>query len=429
MPKVCGFEVFEVEFDRNGKVYDAKQVETLIDGVAKTGTTDLVVMSHGWNNDMKEARKLYADWLKSAREVIDAGKVDVGARKIAFAGVLWPSKKFTDEELIPAGGAASVGGVSEQKKLVAQIRELSKTFTKKTDAAAFTKLEKLVPKLETDKKARAEFVATLRKVLTDGGDDASERTDSFFDLDSEDVFARLKPAKAGKKKAASSDEGGAAGFIGDFFRGAFESARGALNYSTYYEMKARAGLVGAYGLNTVLAKLAKKHPGLRIHLVGHSFGGRVVAAAADGPDHASDVKIASLSLLQAAFSQHGFADKWKTRGFFRNVIEKKRISGPVIITHTRNDKAVGLAYALASRLSGVDAAAIGDRESPFGGLGGNGAVKTSEAGDFKMTAVGGKYAFQAGRIHNLESTKYVDDHGDVAGPEVAYATLCAIATT
>ena len=69
--------------------------------------------------------------------------------------------------------------------------------------------------------------------------------------------------------------GGAAG-IGDFFSGIKAAARRILNYATYYQMKERAGTVGAGGLNPLLRELRAAAPELRIHLVGHSFGGRLV---------------------------------------------------------------------------------------------------------------------------------------------------------
>ena len=51
-----------------------------------------------------------------------------------------------------------------------------------------------------------------------------------------------------------------------------------LNFTTYYEMKARAGTVGKNGVGQLIDHLAPQVE--RIHLIGHSFGGRVVAAAA-----------------------------------------------------------------------------------------------------------------------------------------------------
>jgi hypothetical protein len=66
-------------------------------------------------------------------------------------------------------------------------------------------------------------------------------------------------------------------------------------------------------------------------------------------------------LLQGAFSHNAFTLKGDPadRGAFRDVIEKKKVRGAIVNTPTRNDKAVGTAYPIASRISGVIAAALG----------------------------------------------------------------------
>ena len=136
-------------------------------------------------------------------------------------------------------------------------------------------------------------------------------------------------------------------------------------------MKARAGRPGTRGLNHVLRELRAVKPGLKIHLVGHSFGGRLVAAAADGPDDQPAVPVNSLSLLQAAFSHNGFAQKFdkKNDGLYRRVVTAGKVTGPIIVTHTQNDRAVGLAYPIASRLAFQTASALGDENDVYGGLG------------------------------------------------------------
>jgi hypothetical protein len=114
------------------------------------------------------------------------------------------------------------------------------------------------------------------------------------------------------------DEGGAAG-IGSFLDSFKTAALNILNYTTYYEMKTRAGKVGNNGAAPLIDNLAAKVD--RIHLIGHSFGGRLVTAAAK---ESTTNKLASLTLLQAAFSHNGFSKILK--GFFRSVVEAKRVS-------------------------------------------------------------------------------------------------------
>jgi hypothetical protein len=112
MKTLNGFPYFEVEFNKKGESSDADQVQALTDFLASGKASDLFVISHGWNNDMAEARDLYTRFFDCVRQVLDAKEVQgVDKRKFAVMAVLWPSHKFADKELI-ASGAASVGSRS-----------------------------------------------------------------------------------------------------------------------------------------------------------------------------------------------------------------------------------------------------------------------------------------------------------------------------
>jgi pimeloyl-ACP methyl ester carboxylesterase len=196
-------------------------------------------------------------------------------------------------------------------------------------------------------------------------------------------------------------------------------------------MKERAGLVGKTGVADVLRQFRQHLPQIKIHLIGHSFGGRVVTAVADalGPQ----VKVNSLTLLQAAYSHNGLAEKFDGEhdGYFRKVVAEQKVGGPILITHTKNDKAVGIAYPLASRIAHEKAAALfGDANDPYGGMGRNGAQFTPEVGEeHVLRAAGGQYVFQAGTIYNLNSDQIIQDHSDICKEEVAHVVLSAVATT
>ena len=162
----------------------------------------------------------------------------------------------------------------------------------------------------------------------------------------------------------------------------------------------------------------------KIHLVGHSFGGRVVAAAAA---NSTTDKIASLALLQTAFSHNGFSKSMQRASSAAWSI-KKRVHGPILVTHTANDKAVGIAYPLASRINGDKTAAFGDKDDVFGGLGRNGAQQMQDGETIagRLSAAGASYAFKAGTFFNLEASDFIKSHGDVTGREVAYAVRKAM---
>jgi hypothetical protein len=156
-----------------------------------------------------------------------------------------------------------------------------------------------------------------------------------------------------------------------------------------------------------------------------------VTAAAAGRDGQPAVTVDSLTLLQAAFSHHGFAQHFDGArdGFFRRVVAGHLVTGPAVITCTVNDRAVGLAYPLASLIAGQVAAALGDKNDLYGGMGRNGAQKTPEAVDGTLLAAGGAYAFTAGGLFNLNADKVIKDHSDIVKDETAYALLTAVAGT
>jgi hypothetical protein len=143
------------------------------------------------------------------------------------------------------------------------------------------------------------------------------------------------------------------------------------------------------------------------------------------------VTINSLSLLQAAFSHYGFAARYDgTRdGLFRRVVvDPARVLGVIIVTHTERDRAVGLAYPIASRIGRQIAAAFGDRNDPYGGIGRNGAQK-SGATQLQLQHLGGAYAFVPHGLYNLDANQTIMGHSDLDYDGVGYAIACAAATT
>lgn len=434
MTELSGFPYQEIQFDKKGRLVDPAEVGAADDMITGRQVTDLLILSHGWNNDIARARALYRELAEHLRATLDAGSGGgLPGRRLALVGLLWPAKKFAEEELIP-GGAAGLGGKLTDADLIEQIEGLRDLF----DDDTADRLEGLVPDLEDRRSARREFVDLVRGALDDLDDEATaEIPRGFFKAPGEKVlddFAKPPPVVVG--------EGGGAAGIGDddgdggprgFFGGVRAGARNVLNYLTYYKMKARAGKIGAGGVHDVVRGLHERHPEVKLHLAGHSFGGRLVTACALGSGQEPELVFDSMTLLQAAFSHNGFAERFdgENDGFFRPVVARRRVRGPIVITHTAADRAVGLAYPLASRLAGQNAAALGDKDDPFGGLGRNGAqrMRPDEVDEGKLLAAGGAYAFGPAKIFNLDADGVIEGHGDVARREVAHAIVEAVATT
>lgn len=425
---------YEVEFRKDGAIYDDSQVAKLLDGLQ--GLTNLVVISHGWNNDAKEANHLYDGFLQSVEDVVAAELVPgIAGRKLGVARLLWPSKKFADADLIPGGGAASlseasVASAASLDRLLDELKHdpvrLGGDDIGEDRRANLQLAQGLIPHLEKSPDARAEFVQSIRAILNPQEGHTEDGSAEFFEADPETLFRNLsgeiqyQPA-LDEDGPASMNDGGAAGRIGDVASGLLAAARRIANYATYYEMKTRAGIVGRTGVALMLARIRERRPDLPLNLVGHSFGGRLVTSAASTLLPRS--KHVTVMLLQAAFSHNGLAKKFDGEhdGAFRAVLQDSRISGPTLITHTKRDRAVGIAYPLASRIARDAAAALGDANDPYGGIGRNGARCTPEAEFGVLGDLDAEYSFKPGKVYNLQADKFISNHGDVTGHQVTYA--------
>src|SRR5262249_2776399 len=85
--------ILEIEFDKSARLVMPAQEQAIIQALTASNPTiaRAIVLSHGWNNDMDEARTLYRDFLRQFEQVAPAA-----AASTAAIGILWPAKRFTD---------------------------------------------------------------------------------------------------------------------------------------------------------------------------------------------------------------------------------------------------------------------------------------------------------------------------------------------
>jgi len=444
--------IFEVQIDQNANLVTPSQEADIIKALGASGNTftDAVVMSHGWNNDIDEARTLYRDFFRSLEQVFPAA-----AGTTLAAGIFWPSKKFAEADLIP-GGAASADDPVADRVLLDRLQEMKHLFGDSQADEGLERMKALVAGLGADPNKQNQFVSLMGAIL-DRHTDPMQRSEDEGKATISDraqnnggakvlksfslpITQKAKPGSGGAASVGGLAGGfagnpalhpggaGAAAGLGDFFSGIKAGALRLLNLATYSVMKDRAGKIGRDAVNPLLARIQAAVPQtLKFHLVGHSFGGRLVTAALDGPNA---LRVQTLLLLQAAYSHNGLALNFEANknGFFHAVLDNHKVTGPILITHSKNDRAVGLAYPLASRLNGDDAAGIGDANDRFGGMGANGAQHVDKA-EIPLLPVGGKYDFTTPgkRVFNLNGDAIIQSHGDVARPETA-AVLAAAMT-
>lgn len=404
----------ELTFDSEGDV--APGAREAVFGIE---ATDLLVFAHGWNSDRSTAVRLFDRFYAPFADLVGTGV------RLGYVGVVWPSIRFSDEPIPdfdgpggvlggvlgsvagavadPAVGSAArgPGGLPEPGRGTAldpATRQALGAFWPGR-AAELDRIAELLAQRPAREGAFAEFGALVRELAgVDGvgaGDDlaaafAPREVPAFLTEDVIEVCRTFTEAlaRAGATLPEHSNEdaedaedspGGSPtdfngpGFsVGGGLRTLWNGAKEVLRQATYYQMKARAGVVGEHGLGPVLAELSGRRPALRVHLIGHSFGGRVVSFGLRAlPAEARNVK--SVTLLQGAFSHYAFAERLPhdpgRGGALRGL--QARVDGPVSACHSPYDSSLKVFYPLASRMAGDSAGLLGFDER-WGAIGHDG---------------------------------------------------------
>jgi hypothetical protein len=444
------YPAFEIFYNTIGQLVDPSAEAELLSWLASekaAPVTDLILISHGWNNDIPEARKLYTDFFTAMNSVQTSQHVATD-RNFAVAAIFWPSKRFALPGQI-SGGAAALAP-TEAEQLNDQLDQLKLALADDPIATAKIDLARAqIPALEGSLGAQDAFVAALMSLLPAPGTNPDEGMDEPIasaktgTVPGNIILSRISAPNFPDLSVQADDASGYALGLGDLVGNITSAANSLANLTTYYIMKERAGTVGTTGVLQTILNIQVARPALRLHLIGHSFGGRLVTAATNALH--SENKIASMLLLEAAYSHYGLALNWDGEGHdgaFRSVVSGPKIKGNILITHSVNDTAVGLAYPLASSIMGQVAAnlatdiaseVIGGPEDKFGGMGRNGARETPEAFDDILKPVGTPYTPLPDHktIRNLNGDgplpgPTIESHGDVAKPEIAWVWLSSL---
>jgi hypothetical protein len=454
MQNIQGFDFFPLHFDGSGNLPDPSEMSDL--AAAAGSASDTVIFAHGFRNDENDATRLYTNFLTTFRGHLTRPEFQaLTARKIVAAGVYWPSKPY--KEVFPSAAPAGSGSVqsnddtlAQQEQVRLQLEDL-RTDVDAGQRGAIDQAIALLPQLDDDLDAQDRFVSLLLSVLPSDDTDPNEGLDVVRSIKGSDLLAKLSqpfvvPLVQAASAGGGTDFGGGVSDFGSFastgggtvesFGSVFGSILGGAgkiaNSSTWYLMKSRSGVVGETGVTRVVRALKTSLPELKVHLVGHSLGGRLMAACGRALGQAPTVQPASMTLLEAAFSHYGFSANNGAggRGFFRDVIEKNVVKGPLLETFSAQDTVVGQVYAIVSRLATDNTKAIGDATDSYGGIGRNGSQKTPESAFEPLHTVGNPYTFKSGIVTNLDgSGGLITSHGDVTNDNVTYAFASAFAAT
>jgi len=424
-PAVSVTPYWELTFDADGDV-DGGERDRLLAEVARRGVRDLIVFAHGWNNDRSGATRLYSHFFAPVPAL--APKARLG-----YVGVVWPSMRFSDEPIpdfdpkaVTAASAASERPVLDKRTRHALlevfpgratvVEQIARLLDQQPDEGASLEEYGRLVRLLVEVRPQGPQTAFTADTLSEGVPEGDPRM--LFE-DTAEVCGEFAQALA---RAASPDGAEESFALPRLWDGAHELLRQA----TYFAMKRRAGTIGERGLGRVVGQLAGAAPEVRVHLVGHSFGGRLVSFALRGlPEGVRTVK--SVTLLQGAFSHYAFAARLPHDARASGVLhgQQNRIDGPLVCCYSHFDAALGTIYPLASRMSG-DSASLADFDlgrvlgAKWGAMGHDGAQAVDDTHSLTLADALNAHLPVSGCV-NIDAAAVVRRGGPPAG---AHSDIC-----
>ncbi len=457
MADIAGWPHWEIQFDKAGGTDGAARAAA-VGGIAAAGLTDLIVMSHGWNSSADHARRLYQQWFGMLPPLMPAGS----AARAGTVGVIWPSMLWPDESPPSAAAEGGAAALPEQPADAgpagAPVAALGAVYPDPGQQRILGQLASLIDAQSPDPQALSQFHDLMRQLGDTEPQDIGAEDAGPLAMLSEDpqalasrFAAALDQASAGAPAAAGSDQGGVADLadvtladaaaaggaagIGSITARLWNGAKEALRQFTYWQMKQRAGTVGRHGLGPLLGDLRSRAPGLNVHLVGHSFGARLVSFSLAGLPAGEPSPVRSLTLLEGAFSHFAFAPRLPQDPARSGALNgmMARVSGPLLACYSSHDLAVGLFYPVASMTADEDAAGLTDDLTfRWGGMGHDVAQAVNAAVVTLRPARARYAAFAASRFTNIDSSAVVSHgdppsgaHSDIVHRELGWVMLTA----
>lgn len=393
------------------------------------GVTDVFILSHGWQGDYDGAIDQYDRWLGAA----DPDAMGDGIRPFVI-GVHWPSRAWSDRELksAPSGllGGEEDPGEADGMSIDEAVDEYA-TFLADRPGVREALRTVLAHASEIDPDEDATARATLpaevarayRVLGAATGDAGGDDPLLGVGWDPVEVFAEAS--------AEQADDG----LLGEgWFHKLREAVLTPLRQLTFWHCKNQAREFGERGAaQLVRAIMRATAPDVRVHLMGHSFGTIVVSGAVRGPGGTPAPPprpVSSLFLVQGAVSLWAFADPAPRRigggrGYFADVTRPEFVSGPIVVTRSSWDYAVGRFYPLAVSIS--QEYLLGDDLPKFGGIGTFG-IQTPGAVELPVLTRGSTSAdtpFAVGGRYNIDASAVIRTLAGASGAhsDLAHAEL------
>jgi hypothetical protein len=429
---------YVVPFDEEGRCKAPRTRADLVDALRANSFTHVFLFCHGWNNDWADAVSRYDDFVAGFAGMSERqGFAGAPAYKPVLVGLFWPGISLVlPWERAPQFAAAGTAASSAEADQLADAADRSVgDIAARLPDAEVPHFYELANRRELDA-AGARQLAALILPLLGGGDEGEGEAADADDLVAAWRAGAAEIAPAGGASLEVPDDesfgiatpvtGAAAPQVASFL--SVLDPRHALRMATVWMMKDRAGAVGTGGVHELVRDVLDACPA-SVHLIGHSYGCKVMlSAAVAGP---LSRKVTSILLLQPAVSFLCFAvdaDNNGHPGGYRGVLD--RVVQPVLSTFSSRDLALTRLFHLAVRRK-TD---IGEQKiagappSQFAALGGYGAggLAPGEGREIDAHLEGDPYieiAVPAVRVVSINGSKAISGHGDVSNLTTWWA-LC-----
>ncbi|HAJ37929.1 MAG TPA: hypothetical protein DCL15_19845 [Chloroflexi bacterium] len=403
-------------FDKRG-ICEAPATRTrLLEDVAAGRYTDIFIFSHGWNNDWPGAVQSYRRFIAGFTAMVQERQLALPTPfRPLLIGIHWPSAALTfGEEEAPTMAATGEALDAIVAVEAERLRDLAEALPAAVAARFYTLLQQ--PRLTA---AETQELAQLVAPFYATADDELGDTAAFGVEDMVAAWSALAPAPdrpLGEFGIAGGGASpGAAADVAQFF-----DPRLIVRGLTVFQMKDRAGAVGAHGVGPLLRELLGASTA-RVHGAGHSYGCRVLLSAIcfgetwPRPLH-------SLLLMQGALSHLAFAADvtgQERPGGYRRALD--RVFLPLLCTFSQRDAALHRFYHLVLRrdrdVGEMKIAAAGEPPSRYAALGGYGPRGSGEhlinVLDAAAIDAGARYDLSSLiPIIGIDATSTIGGHGD-----------------
>jgi hypothetical protein len=422
--------LYLIPFDKKGRCTGPLTLGQLLNEVEAGNFTDIHIFSHGWNNIFRDAVALYKEFFSGYLKLRDELRLNDPSRyKPMLVGIIWPSTALVLPWEQPPHIAA-LAGSPERVATAGEEHDALDEVASAINENTVTRFYELSQRPVLNQQEARELAEILLPIF---------QTTSDIELDLEgavtpdDILAVWVNLAAGEHEPrkpgfARDDQGepaqpGAAGIV-DFL-----DPRRPIQIATVLLMKDRSGTVGAFGVGPQLVSKLLGLGKARVHLIGHSYGAKVMLSALCY--EAPTAKARSMLLLQPAISYLCFGeniDGKGRRGGYRDALD--RVELPIFSTFSSNDVPLTKFFHLAVRRDSDlgEVKIAGAPPSEFAALGGYGpgGLREGESETIPMRSAPSKYPFGQGgvRVYGVDGSDHkILGHGDVKNVFTEWAEL------